>query len=39
MKDFRYFVEGRQFVMYTDHKPLTKAIVSKQNVVLAKLVI
>ena len=29
IKHFRYFVEGRQFLVYTDHKPLTHAIVSK----------
>ena len=29
LKHFRYFIEGRQFVIYTDHKPLTRAITSK----------
>ena len=29
IKHFRYFVEGRDFTIYTDHKPLTRAIQSK----------
>lgn len=29
IKHFRYFVEGRQFTIYTDHKPLTMAIFTK----------
>ena len=29
IKYFRYFVEGRDFTIYTDHKPLTRAIQSK----------
>lgn len=29
IKHFRYFVEGRQFIVFTDHKPLTFAIRSK----------
>lgn len=29
IKHFRYFVEGRQFVVFTDHKPLTRAVSSK----------
>lgn len=29
IKHFRYFVEGRQFTIYTDHKPLTTAIFTK----------
>lgn len=29
IKHFRYFVEGRHFVIYTDHKPITTAISSK----------
>jgi len=28
VKHFRYFVEGRDFVVYTDHKPLTTAMAS-----------
>lgn len=29
VKHFRYFVEGRSFCIYTDHKPLVSAIISK----------
>lgn len=29
IKHFRFFVEGRIFTVYTDHKPLTSAISSK----------
>jgi hypothetical protein len=29
IKHFRYFVEGREFTIFTDHKPLTRAIQSK----------
>lgn len=29
IKYFRYFVEGRDFTVFTDHKPLTFAIKSK----------
>lgn len=29
IKHFQYFVEGREFCVYTDHKPLTTAIFSK----------
>lgn len=29
IKQFRYCVEGRQCTIYTDHKPLTNAIMSK----------
>lgn len=29
VKHFRYFVEGREFTIYTDHKPLTTAIFTK----------
>lgn len=28
IKDFRYFVEGRQFYVLTDHKPLVYALAS-----------
>lgn len=28
IKHFRYFVEGRDFIVYTDHKPLTTAMGS-----------
>ena len=28
IKHFRYFLEGRQFTIYTDHMPLTTAIAS-----------
>lgn len=28
VKHFRYFLEGRDFVVYTDHKPLTTAMTS-----------
>lgn len=28
---FQYFVEGRQFVVYTDHKPLTHAFQQKSD--------
>lgn len=28
IKHFRYFVEGRNFIVYTDHKPLTTAMTS-----------
>lgn len=31
IKHFRYFVEGRQFTIYTDHKPLCTAINSKTD--------
>lgn len=29
IKHFRYFVEGRHFVVYTDHKPLVRAMFTK----------
>lgn len=29
IKHFRYFVEGRNFTIYTDHKPLTTALFTK----------
>ncbi|HBK84185.1 MAG TPA: hypothetical protein DDZ41_11445, partial [Flavobacterium sp.] len=29
IKHFRYFVEGRQFTVFTDHKPLTTAMFTK----------
>lgn len=29
IKHFRYCVEGRQFIVFTDHKPLTHALLSK----------
>lgn len=29
IKHFRYFLEGREFTIFTDHKPLTTAIHSK----------
>lgn len=29
IKQFRYFVEGRSFIVYTDHKPLTTALFTK----------
>lgn len=29
VKQFRYFLEGRDFMIYTDHKPLTTALFSK----------
>lgn len=29
IKHFKYLVEGREFVVFTDHKPLTTAIASK----------
>lgn len=29
IKHFRYFVEGRKFTVYTDHKPLTTALNTK----------
>lgn len=29
IKHFRYFVEGRHFTIFTDHKPLVSAIASK----------
>ena len=31
IKHFKYFVDGRSFVLYTDHKPLTSAIQSKSD--------
>ena len=31
VKHFRYFVEGRQFSVLTDHKPLTFALASKPD--------
>lgn len=31
VKRFRYSVEGREFILYTDHKPLTKAITAKSE--------
>ena len=31
IKHFRYFVEGRQFSIFTDHKPLTYALASKPD--------
>lgn len=30
-KHFRYFLEGRHFTLYTDHKPLTSAINSQAD--------
>lgn len=29
IKHFRYFLEGREFIVFTDHAPLTKALGSK----------
>jgi len=29
IKHFRHFLEGRSFIIYTDHKPLTTALTSK----------
>lgn len=29
IKQFRFFLEGRQFTVFTDHKPLTRVIESK----------
>lgn len=31
VKYFRYLVEGRNFIIYTDHRPLTYALNSKSN--------
>lgn len=31
VKYFRYLVEGRDFIIYTDHRPLTYALNSKSN--------
>ena len=31
VKHFKHFLEGRQFIIYTDHKPLTHAIVSASD--------
>ena len=31
IRHFRYFLEGRQFTVYTDHKPLTYALRSKPD--------
>lgn len=31
VRHFRYFVEGREFCIYTDHKPLTFALQSKSD--------
>lgn len=31
IKHFRYFVEGRQFTIFTDHKPISTAINSKSE--------
>ena len=31
IKHFRYFLDGRSFTLYTDHKPLTSAIQSKSD--------
>ena len=31
IKHFRHFVEGREFTVYTDHKPLTCALESKTD--------
>lgn len=31
IKRFRYYVEGKNFTVFTDHKPLTKAICSKSE--------
>lgn len=29
IKHFRHFIEGREFFVYTDHRPIAAAIVSK----------
>ena len=31
IKHFKYFLDGRSFTLYTDHKPLTSAIQSKSD--------
>lgn len=31
VKHFRYFIEGRDFIIYTDHKPLTTAMSSMND--------
>lgn len=31
VKHFRHFVEGRNFTIFTDHRPITRAIVSKSE--------
>ena len=31
IKHFRFFVEGRDFVIFTDHEPLTNALLSKTD--------
>jgi hypothetical protein len=31
IKHFRYFIEGREFTIFTDHKPLTTALYTKME--------
>ena len=31
IKHFRHFLEGREFTLYTDHKPLTTAVSSQSD--------
>jgi cleavage and polyadenylation specificity factor subunit 1 len=31
IKHFRYFIEGREFTVFTDHKPLTTALFTKSD--------
>ena len=31
VKHFRHFVEGRQFTIFTDHKPLTRALLASSD--------